>query len=217
MVTIVSCENCDSNVEKYQYELESSNNYFCSTECHNEFQTESIEKDCPTCGGKFQTKKYDETKYCSKSCYGKSKESKVLVDCSLCGKSVKYHPYRIEEQDNFYCSTSCRSAKMSENWKGESNPNYSDGRYREFGENWLEMRQKIRERADGNCEGCGKSKEINGRKLDVHHVVPRSFFIESDEHCVENSNTNKNLVALCQSCHAKEETVCKKVLNNIIL
>lgn len=201
----LACEECTKDIYVPGWKLEKSQNYFCSTDCHNEFQTEDIVKECKNCGNTFTTKKYDENDYCSKSCYGKSKVSKESVACTVCGEDILLHKYRVEKQDRFYCSDECRSVYLSEQWTGQSNPQYKDGKYRDFGNNWMDVKKKVREMSNGVCEDCGKSEDDNGRKLDIHHVIPRSYFIDFDERTVEESNCIDNLIVLCQSCHSKHE------------
>jgi len=216
-MVIVKCDNCGNDVSRQPHELENNNNNFCDKQCYDEFQTEFLEKNCPNCNNSFKTKKYDENKFCSSECYNKSKNGKTKVNCNVCNDTVEYYNHRIKKQENFYCSQECRSKQLSDNWKGKNNPNYKDGVYDNFGSNWKKAQRQVRNRARGMCEGCGKSKKLNGRKLDIHHIIPRYYFIESEKHCVEDSNKMNNLVALCQSCHAKEEPVCRNVLENIIL
>lgn len=211
------CNECGDEIYVPKWKLEDNDNYFCSKKCHDSFQTNKIEKPCEYCGNTMKRIPSEMRTFCSTECYGKDKESKITVDCYRCSTKISHSKSRVENQDKFYCSKKCRSEKLSEEWLGENNPNYTDGRYKQFGDNWIKFRDKIRERAPGYCEGCGKSRKLNGRKLDIHHIIPRSYFIDSDEHTVEDSNRVDNLVALCQTCHSKEEKVCKKVLNNIIL
>jgi len=80
---------------------------------------------------------------------------------------------------------------------GEDNPNYRHGKYAgrsgvkypaEFDR---ELREKVRERDNRECQHCGAS--LDGR-LHVHHI-------DTDK----ENNSMDNLVSLCSSCHKSLE------------
>jgi hypothetical protein len=104
-----------------------------------------------------------------------------------------------------FCSSDCVSNWRRKIWEGENNPNYRDGKNNGFGSNWLNKKREVLNRAGGNCEWCNKSSNENGRKLSVHHIIPRNKFIKNDKLSVEDSNFTKNLLALCRSCHMSAE------------
>lgn len=52
------------------------------------------------------------------------------------------------------------------------------------------FKRMIRERDKHTCQKCGKTREENGRTLDVHHIDNDKF-----------NNDPTNLAAVCQSCH----------------
>jgi len=54
-----------------------------------------------------------------------------------------------------------------------------------------ELKEFIRKR-DRVCQLCGKTKEENGRRLDVHHI----------DYIKENLDPS-NLITLCRGCHVK--------------
>lgn len=201
----ISCDECDDDIYVPKWKLERNKNHFCSTGCHNKFQTTTLEKVCPTCSNEFKTKEYDETEYCSRECGYESRKSQIIVECYICSSDISHPKSRVEKQDKFYCSKECRSEKLSNEWSGEGNPRYIDGKYRGFGNDWRAIRQSVWNRANGECEWCNKTEKENGRSLSVHHIIPRRKFINHNTLSVNDSNFIKNLIALCQSCHSSAE------------
>ncbi|MDY6819480.1 MAG: HNH endonuclease signature motif containing protein [Halobacteriales archaeon] len=86
---------------------------------------------------------------------------------------------------------------MSNNLTGNNGLNWRGGFVHDFGENWFEMRDRVRDR-DEICQACGEDGSTT--LLDVHHIVPRREF-EVPEH----ANTMVNLVLLCRPCHTTAE------------
>lgn len=89
--------------------------------------------------------------------------------------------------------------------EGEDNPWYKDGNsYREYGDNWDEIRKNIRSRDNYICQRCNISQrehlQLFDIRLDVHHIIPLSEFDDIDE-----ANSADNLTTLCRSCHRKVE------------
>ena len=65
---------------------------------------------------------------------------------------------------------------------------------KDYGPGWRALRLDIIAR-DGSCRLCG-----GGGRLDVHHRIPRRKF-----QIVSEADAPSNLVALCRSCHKKED------------
>ena len=94
----------------------------------------------------------------------------------------------------------------------ENHWNYVDGRSKRvspkrYGDDWDKIRRIIYIRDNFTCQKCGKTKIV----LDIHHIKP---FLESFD------NSLNNLVALCRSCHMKEENNLRrktKVKNKIVV
>ena len=89
-----------------------------------------------------------------------------------------------------------RKKRYSERFTGENNPNWRGGVWidpypPEFNE---EFKTLIRERDNHTCQLCGKTKEENGRKLDVHHI----YYDKSN-----SDMDSKRFVALCSRCNSK--------------
>lgn len=92
--------------------------------------------------------------------------------------------------------------KMSESRIGKSNPNWRGGQQRNYGPGWTAARRRIRER-DEVCQNCGA--EAEGRKLDVHHIVPVRAFAAAEDAELRDAHDESNLVLLCQTCHGYAE------------
>jgi 5-methylcytosine-specific restriction endonuclease McrA len=77
---------------------------------------------------------------------------------------------------------------------GENNPNWHGGIYhKEYGCGFGEvLKEKIRARDGYVCQECRLPQWENGRQLDCHHIDYN-----------KNNHDEKNLIALCRSCHAK--------------
>jgi HNH endonuclease len=69
------------------------------------------------------------------------------------------------------------------------------GKALSYGPGWKAIKEHVRAR-DRVCHGCGKTAELNGRALDVHHLIPFRF---------SGDNSFDNLVALCRSCHMRAD------------
>jgi len=94
---------------------------------------------------------------------------------------------------------------------GSKNPNYKkkpwnyiDGRRKllspgRYGDDWDKIRYLVYSRDHFTCQECG----TQGKRLDVHHKIP--FLISFD-------NSLSNLIALCCSCHMKEDARIMKEL-----
>ena len=93
---------------------------------------------------------------------------------------------------------------MSEQFSGEDSWHWVDNGGRpEYGPSWTEeLKDEVRAEQDYQCEGCGKTQEENGRSLPVHHIRKANSF---DDH--EARNDKSNLVALCNVCHPKWESM----------
>lgn len=85
---------------------------------------------------------------------------------------------------------------MSESKLGDKNGNWkggiSFGKYCKLFNN--AFKRKIRNKFHNKCFLCGKTKEQNGKNLDVHHV-------NYDKDCICNSSCE--FIPLCRSCHIK--------------
>jgi len=104
-----------------------------------------------------------------------TKTKKNRRRCTLCGKEKPLLAFHGKQTHCKKCHTKHvrkEKAKRVNFTKGTAN--------------------KVRTRANGRCEACGKES-----KLELHHVKPTCLHPEL-------ANSVGNLKALCPSCHAKE-------------
>jgi 5-methylcytosine-specific restriction endonuclease McrA len=200
----IDCENCNKTITKEPNEIKRSENNFCSPKCHNEHQRNM--KECNECGAEYYGGGKNR-EFCSTKCFGKSKRvKKIEKECPECNEISLVYPHYSKKHDNVFCSSSCRSDWLEKNSLfATDNPNYKDGKYNGFGSNWHKKREEALERDNYVCQNCSKTKEENGRSLSVHHIKPRSEFIQNENTEVEESNKLSNLVTLCRGCHMKAE------------
>lgn len=120
-----------------------------------------------------------------------------LLHCDYCGKAFKRPPSLIGHIWGNFCSRKCRGEWISEHIIKEQHPNWQGGKI-PYNGLWRQIRRLARKRAKGQCEICGKTEITNGRRLDVHHIIPvRQFLFPESAHYV------KNVICLCRQCHIR--------------
>jgi len=127
---------------------------------------------------------------------------KVKKECNNCGNLVKMWPCRSKRMQGFFCGQ-CKSEWYSKYFRGENHPRYKENTIKEtsyYGDDWLEMRERVRDRDDNICQECGKNEKEIGRKPSVHHIMPVKAFKKNNY-----ANYMNNLIQLCPSCHHKNE------------
>lgn len=81
----------------------------------------------------------------------------------------------------------------------DNNPNWKGGYRKNYGNNWLFLREEIVYEYD-ECTVCGINREDHlkryQRDLSVHHIIKRNKFND-----VNLSNFRRNLIPLCNRCH----------------
>ena len=138
----IQCDNCGKTFHRRQYHIDrqkkNGQNNFCCLKCQKEFlhkQTFEI-RQCEICGKEFEASKLSTQRFCSDECQIKwqttnvgelnPKFTSVLMPCTYCGKLHYVKPYKLNEQENFFCSKECRQAWYSEiysqreEWREES-------------------------------------------------------------------------------------------------
>jgi len=86
-----------------------------------------------------------------------------------------------------------KSGSDHRDWKGGSTEYYHP--------DWSEIREEILQRDGETCRICDNSES----RLSVHHIKPRSEFVEDGEYDYESACKRRNLITLCTSCHMKVE------------
>lgn len=196
---------------------------FCSRECYDNFRTES-RPICEHCGKRVPRNGTPAAR--RKRCFC-SQECKVLhlkpkprpcVNCGAIIVPIKFMAATgkfIAHNAGKTCSAKCqnewirnnpeRKAKISAAFTGNLHPNWQGGKSAfnntsNRGTGWSTVSEKARKRDKYTCQLCGMTQEENGRKLDVHHIVPYHVINHHSK-----ANKMSNLISLCQSCHTKEE------------
>ncbi len=95
--------------------------------------------------------------------------------------------------------------KLSDANKGEKNPSYKDGRSSErqlFYRSWIwrKQRERVLERDNRICQGCGWT-ENEVKRLEGHHIDPLA---ETDQDW--NNYPDDLVVPLCDVCHPKADS-----------
>lgn len=77
----------------------------------------------------------------------------------------------------------------------------------DYGPNWQEQRQKVRQRDGFRCTQCG-AKEVPDREHDVHHLRPfRTFgYVPGFNDFYLQANVLSNLILVCRNCHRRLES-----------
>lgn len=221
--SVSTCEVCGCDFEHY----DSRKGVVCSNECvggrisdlwestdkmvepPDMTGRELVTGECEVCGGEFEgiPSVVEKRRFCSKECKGEWcsgenhpmwKGGKVAVECEWCGEEYREDPHR--EERTRWCSEDCAVEALSEMMLGEDHPRWREGAP-EYGENWEEQREKVRERDGYSCVRCGVDESEMDRELDVHHITPIREFDGSEE-----ANRLENLVALCRPCHMNVES-----------
>lgn len=120
--------------------------------------------------------------------------------CIVCNSEFYVRPSHVSKEWGKFCSHKCKGKWQEENYIGEKNPFFKDGKAKEIDKlrkrkKYLEWKKQIKKRDDFSCKKCG-SKE----KLEIHHIKP--FRIVKD-YALENG------ITLCQPCHLLEEKLLR--------
>lgn len=180
-----------------------------------------IEISCMVCGRKFQVRHGDQNRSikagiplsCSLACANILRGRSIKVTCSECGK--EFYRKRSEADPNnkhFFCSKQCQKKNIDYILRGEDHYQYVNGHTSlTRGKGWTQTRKAVRERDGFTCQQCGRTEDVLGRALDVHHIKPYRMF---DSY--EDANKIENLVALCASCHHRTEAELASEIRNKI-
>ena len=225
----VPCTQCGVVVEREKWQIERQDTWFCSTDCHGQWQSENltgenhpdydpdahITHECDYCSDMFEGQTGNPNNYCSHECRSQANamlgednptwKPKVELTCGNCKSEFKVTPARSSAK---YCSWECASEAKSEVY-GPDHPLWKCGRdvYRSIRnalgpKSWGRLSAETRSKLGHECGACGKSAEENGRSLSAHHIVPVMY---------GGDNGDYNLMALCQGCHHKVEQYTKAI------
>lgn len=222
-VQIRACPICGTEFETTQHH---GGKKTCSAQCAHKLKSRkagqtrrnpekrTIQK-CQFCSRPFEAYRSRNRKFCSSECRGahKSKMGRVIKPCAYCGKPTEFIKAQIELRNGRYCSKECRYNAVSEQRKGENNPNWIGGCEQETwrGANWTRQKRKAKRRDNYTCKKCGSHFKQSSRELHVHHIVPFRLF-DTD---YESANQLDNLICLCSSCHVTVEYLTREHVRGI--
>lgn len=170
---------------------------------------------CAECGKEKEDWAYRKPRFCSQQCafryasklpkpWQRRPENFVNVVCEQCNKKYRVHKCQLTKpRPTRFCSRKCQYDFVSQNMRGDKNPNFIDGNptyYR--GPNWGRQARATRKRDNFSCQICGKHGNRDGVKIEVHHIKPYRKFNND----FEKANQLSNLITLCNSCHKKAES-----------
>ena len=182
----------------------------CANRSQQNKKSSRVRKICEQCEKIYFVKRSHRhrSRFCSTKCMAKWQSEKCKGEnspswrggrhemvCKQCGD--KYPVYMYQSIRSSFCSTKCAIKWRSENWKGKNNPNWKGGlSFGKYCEKFnFRFKEKIRNKYNRKCYMCDKNEELNGRRLDVHHVsYERECLCEGVE-C--------DFVPLCKRCHVK--------------
>jgi len=222
------CVCCGETVERRRCNV--GDIVYCSDECEAKYKSERPPEEhprwkgrekveCCICGEEKQVplRRLDDAEefLCgSDECFSEwssnrdpwNKGTGTLIDivCDQCGCEATKTPQKYKRDDHHFCSKECHNQWMSENQYGPNHHQWTGGR-RDYGPGWSDhTKRQIRESQQHNCFKCGISqqdaKSKYDRKLHVHHLVEPNEKTNPAVH-----NAERNLVALCVSCHMSLE------------
>lgn len=166
---------------------------------------------CEWCAKKFEHWTYRQPRFCSAQCRSEfaARQPKPHVGtirlskmCAYCGQQYQTNPTQVRLRNSNYCSRECVYAAMSEDRRGERNPNWTGGTADPdaYGPNWNRQRRRAKHRDKHTCQLCGY-RSGGDRYLDVHHIIPiKKFKLDWKE-----ANRLSNLISLCRFCHVEVE------------
>jgi DNA-directed RNA polymerase subunit RPC12/RpoP len=169
----------------------------------------SLEYFCARCGKKFYRKKQKSNlKFCSTWCHDEwqryDPDSKLLclkrrkrkiIKCLICKKEFEVKLSHVKIRKN--CSYKCLAKYRSKFIRKENHPSWKGGLsflpYPPVFDD--KLKDRIRERDGNKCYLCGKTEEMEGQKLNVHHID------YDKNNCLET-----NFITLCRICNIKVNT-----------
>lgn len=156
---------------------------------------------CLICRKEFTGWKCHKRKFCSNKCVAihnssrKHRTSKIEKKCLVCNKKFFIFPSSVKYKRGLYCSKSCKAKYENKTgcesrlWKGGISGHYKKNLTKR---KWDEVRRLIYRRDHYTCQICGK----NNIEIHAHHIVPYRVSLD---------DSLNNLIALCSTCHKKEE------------
>ena len=208
----LGCSYCGKKFKRSPSLVKKDNkHHFCSKDCESKYRRkrsrtnrlELVTIECNWCGQMLWeiSKALNKSKYnfCCDKCLDNwledvrgvpSSSYKILVKCANCGKEIERWKYEQERSKYFFCNVGCKTSflrgKYVANWQGGIS-------YKPYPDDWTEeLKDKIRNRDNRQCQMCFRYESELKRKLSVHHI-------DGDR---RNCNED-NLISFCINCHMK--------------
>jgi len=164
--------------------------------------TRTVDIICLGCGNKFTKLNNNIKKYCSETCkmYAHRKRSlerarakgsnadpskQIVKNCAYCNKEFKTSLHVKK-----FCSEKCSSKS--------TNNKIINGYYNRLNSSFLKLRFELFKRDDFKCQYCGRSPSIDGCKLNIDHILPKSK---------GGTNEPKNLITSCFECNQGKKDI----------
>ena len=126
----IVCDYCGKLFYRRQYHIDrqfvQGEHQFCSLECQQNFRHEQTHeiRTCEICKEQFEASKKSTQRFCSIECQHVWQTTIVgelnpkfiseKVKCDYCGSDHYVRPYKLNEQDHFFCSIICRQKWYAE-------------------------------------------------------------------------------------------------------
>lgn len=214
MPVTVYCAHCNiPKSVKPSYYAQQFTHFFCNMACKGAWQAahstrsqNKVQVHCGFCGkSKYVYPcRLNRTRghFCDLACHGKwqTEAGTVELTCERCGTSYSVPKYFSEERHSRFCSKRCLYDTMSDDMRGDGNPNWKGGHVdiTDYGPHWNKIARRIRKRDHHTCQICDKQQR---KGLHVHPIRPVRLF-NGD---LERAHDPLNLITLCQTCHNKVE------------
>lgn len=134
----VACEWCGKLVYKTLSQLNKYEHHYCSNKCQSEKKHVETYEDrpCETCGKLIHVSKKSTQRFCSTECQKiwqtqqvgelNKRFNREKISCAYCGNEFFIKKYKINLDQNHFCSKECRQEwyanvwSQSDDWKEES-------------------------------------------------------------------------------------------------
>lgn len=197
--TECSTEGCNNKFKYYPSEKSGDlckscveeNNYHLTADKveHHKVQCENCPNEKVVTEAEFNN---HDIYFCEQDCRDEYFRNKIDIICDNCSEEKSVQAWRVKRsKENIYCNRKCWIESMKE---GE----FDNGWY---GSSFEDVRSKVRERDDYECQICGKHKEELGENPSAHHITPVRWFYQHDSFSVDDANYIENMVLLCRKHH----------------
>ena len=172
------CEQCNTDVYRPIQSYLNANNHFCSIECHDIWQTTSIQTKCDNCSKPItiQPSKLEKNKYvfCCHKCSSdfSSKQGSETRNCIRCNEEFDC----VKSSKKKLCSVSCAHLYFSTEFKGENS-----SLYKQF---------------PINCDWCGEE----------YNVQPSQFNKSTNHFCSKDCRSEWFKNVYSQTDEVRERT-----------